>query len=71
MADRDDFQIADALAFRPKWWWDPIPDWFIDELTVDIRRELLQVQLSKQAKLLEVQLEGVKQTMKLLGKSRG
>jgi len=68
MQDRADFQLADQLRFNPKWWWDPIPDWYLDDLGIELRRDILNVQLQKQARLLEVQLDAVKETMKLIGR---
>ena len=41
MAPRPDLQLAENLfRFNPKWWWDPIPPWFSEHLTIAVAREL-------------------------------
>ncbi|MEN8144222.1 MAG: hypothetical protein ABFS14_04660 [Gemmatimonadota bacterium] len=56
------------LAWRPKIWWDPVPDWFRDHLTVEIATSLARVQLEKHHGILEIEQRAVKQTMEILGK---
>lgn len=68
MAELSDKHLLEQLRFRPKWWWDPIPDWFIDHLDVDVRRDFLRVQMEKQVRVLEVEMDSIKQSMKLLGR---
>lgn len=63
----DDAQFADALKFNPKWWWDPIPPWFYEHLTDDLSSRLLVVQLQKQARIVEAELDAIKQVTELVG----
>lgn len=56
------------LQWRPKHWWDPVPDWIRDHLTVEIARELTRVQLNKYQQMLEVEQRAVKETMEILAK---
>ena len=68
MVDLPDNPLIEQLRFRPKWWWDPIPDWFIDHLDIDVRRDFLRVQMEKQVRMMEVEMDAIKQSMKLLGR---
>jgi hypothetical protein len=69
MAQRPDLQLAESLfRFNPKWWWDPIPPWFSDHLTVEVARELTRIQLNKQLRILEVEQAAVKETLNIIQK---
>lgn len=54
------------LRFNPKWWWDPVPPWLLEHLTVDVARELTKVQLEKQMRILEIEQIAVKETLSAL-----
>lgn len=69
MAQRPDFQLAENLfRFNPKWWWDPIPPWLSEHLTVDLARELTRIQLDKQLRVLEIEQKAVKETLSAIQK---
>lgn len=67
MARLPDTQPFDnILRFNPKWWWDPIPPWITDHLTVEIARELTKIQLDKHMRMLEIEQIAVKETLNAL-----
>jgi hypothetical protein len=69
MAQRPDVQLAESLfRFNPKWWWDPIPPWFSEHLTIAVARELTRIQLTKQLRVLEAEQAAVQETLKVIQK---
>lgn len=69
MAQRPDIQITEnLLRFNPKWWWDPIPPWLSEHLTVDLARELTRIQLTKQLRVLEIEQKAVQETLNAIQK---
>ena len=68
MQDHVDWQIPDVLQWNPKWWWDPIPPWFRDDLVAELAPQLAQIQLDKRLRVLEAEMEAVRATQKLLGR---
>jgi len=69
MAQRPDIQLTESLLrFNPKWWWDPIPPWLSEHLTIDVARELTRIQLNKQLRVLEVEQKAVQETLSALQK---
>lgn len=69
MHDRP-FELQEALRFRPKIWWDPVPDWLFQHLDREVLVDLARVSLSLQRDMLEVQMRGVDQISKVLDKQR-
>lgn len=67
MTHLPDFELPEVFRWQPKWWWDPIPPWFADDLVARIGPELTKIQLEKRARVLEAELDAVRQTAKLLG----
>ncbi len=63
-------QIADALQFRPRWWWDPVPDWVLDHLNPAVIREIAVVQLTAQLETLRVQEKALEATIGLMRKAK-
>jgi hypothetical protein len=69
MPQRPDLQLAESLfRFNPKWWWDPIPPWFSEHLTIAVARELTRIQLTKQLRVLEAEQAAVQETLKVIQK---
>jgi hypothetical protein len=69
MAQRPDLQLAESMfRFNPKWWWDPIPPWFSEHLTIAVARELTRIQLTKQLRVLEAEQAAVQETLNAIQK---
>jgi hypothetical protein len=62
----EDISIAEALQFRPRWHWDPVPPFLREYLTVDIVRELTAIQLQKQMRILEIEQIAIKDTLNVI-----
>lgn len=63
-------RLPDDFIFNPKWWWDPVPPWLNEHLTIEVARDLAKIQLEKQARVLELEQTAVKQMMQALEKIR-
>jgi hypothetical protein len=70
MQDRP-FELQESLRFRPKIWWDPVPDWLFQHLDREVLFELARVSLRLQREVLEVQLRGVDEITQVLEKQPG
>lgn len=68
MTESFDKPLSEVLRFNPKWWWDPVPEFFIRYLDEDRLRSLLHVQLEYQHKMLEAEIGALDKTMEILGK---
>ena len=64
-------QLADIFEFRPKWWWDPVPDWVITHLDQRVVLEISKVVLEVQAEMFERQAEATRRIAGLMGPARG
>jgi hypothetical protein len=62
----EDISLAEALQFRPRWHWDPVPPFLREYLTVDIVRELTAIQLQKQMRILEIEQIAIKDTLNVI-----
>lgn len=62
--------LAETLQFRPRWWWDPVPDWVLNELSANVIRELAKVQLKTQIEQLKVQQGALEATLNILNKAK-
>jgi hypothetical protein len=69
MHDRP-FELQEALRFRPKIWWDPVPDWLFQQLDPEILFSLARISIQLQREMLEVQLRGVDEITKVLDQQR-
>jgi len=63
-------QLQDTFHFRPRWWWDPVPDWVIDHLTPDTIRELGTLQIEAQRTVLKAQLEALDKSLAVLNRKK-
>ena len=59
-------QIIDQLRFDPKWWWDPIPPWFAEFITVDVAKQLMVTQLKRQVEMIQVQHRAIEDTINVI-----
>lgn len=59
-------QLQEQLFFRPKWWWDPVPDWFLDHLSAAVVRDLGMIQMEAQRNVLEAQMKALDQSIDVL-----
>jgi len=67
---RPPVQLAELLQFRPKWWWDPVPDWVLDHLNPAAVREIASIQLKTQIEMLKVQQNALEETMVAMRKAK-
>jgi hypothetical protein len=63
-----DVPLQESLRFRPKIWWDPVPDWLFTHLDREIVVELARVSVQVQREMLEVQLKSMDQISEVLAK---
>jgi len=63
--------ISEALQFRPRIWWDPVPWWFINQLDKSVLNQIATVQLELHREMLQAQIKSVEKTMSVLSKARG
>lgn len=72
MAERPfPFELQEALRFRPKIWWDPVPDWIFTHLDREVLLDLARVSVRLQRDMLEVQMRGIDEITNVLDKQRG
>jgi hypothetical protein len=62
--------LQEALQFRPKWWWDPVPWWFFEHLRPEIVRDLATIHLEFEKQVLEAQLNSINRTMEAIGRMK-
>ncbi len=60
-------RLPNQLTFRPRWWWDPVPEWLLSHLDDSVVEQLGRVQLDLQAKVLEQQLEATRKVQEIVG----
>ncbi len=60
----------EVLAFRPRWWWDPVPDWVIRYLDREILVELGAIHAELQVNVLQQQLAAAQKTLDIMQKGR-
>jgi hypothetical protein len=68
MPDPTRFPIQDVLRFHPRWWWDPVPDWFLEHIDKGALRDLAVTQIQLQKVVLDAQLKAVDKALSILGK---
>ncbi len=64
-------QLSEALQFRPRWWWDPVPDFLRERLDIKVIQELAVIQLEKRMRILEIEQIAVKETISALKNAQG
>lgn len=62
--------LQEALQFRPRWWWDPVPDWLLDHLSSAVIREIGTIQIQTQINMLDVQKKALEQSLAVLRKAK-
>ena len=67
----ENLDLAEALYFRPRWHWDPVPPFLRDHLTLEIARELTKIQLEKQMRIIEIEQIAIKETLNVIEKMQG
>jgi hypothetical protein len=60
----------DLLQFRPRWIFDPVPDWVLDHLSASVIRELAAVNIQAQIDTLAVQQKSLEQTLSVLKRAK-
>jgi hypothetical protein len=63
-------RLSEVLEFRPRWWWDPIPPWILEELRPELKRELVQIHLELEMGVLEAQMKSIQRSMEVLQRMR-
>ncbi len=61
-------QQAELFRFRPRWWWDPAPDWVLRALDDRVLRELAVISLQYERSILDEQTKAIEQTIAVLQK---
>jgi hypothetical protein len=67
----ENITLAEALQFRPRWHWDPVPPFLREHLTLDLVRELTTIQLQKQMRILEIEQIAIKDTLNVIQNMKG
>lgn len=60
----------DLLQFRPRWAFDPVPDWVLEHLSTALIRELAAVNVQTQINTLAVQQKALEQTLAILKRAK-
>lgn len=60
----------DLLRFNPRWWWDPVPPWVLDQLDRSILVDLAAIHLEAQITVLESQVKAAQRTLDIIQKGR-
>ncbi len=60
------FELPEALKFRPRWWWDPVPDWIVRHLEREELLELAVIQVELHRAMLDLQVKSTDRALKLL-----
>lgn len=68
MADQSADKFSELLHFHPKWWVDPVPWWFVNQLDKNVLRDLAVIQLEVQREVLAVQSKGLERTLAVISK---
>ena len=66
MASIERPELSEAFLFRPKWWWDPVPDWIFRHLERDQIVQLATIQLEVQRAMLDQQIKAVDRSLQVL-----
>ncbi len=59
-------QLYTDFDFHPRPWWDPVPDWFRERLNPEQVEGFTKIQLAKQRRVLEAEMESLAQVEILL-----
>ena len=62
--------LAEALQFRPRWWWDPVPDWVLDHLSAAVIKEIGAIQVRAQLEVLQIQQKALEETLAVMRKAK-
>jgi hypothetical protein len=63
-------ELPEVLRWNPHWVFDPVPEWWLREIGVEIQRELVVIRLQTAQKVLEAQAEGLARAAALVAKTR-
>jgi hypothetical protein len=61
---------SDLLQFRPRWIFDPVPDWVLDHLSSAVIRDLAAINIQAQIETLAVQQKSLEQTLNVLKRAK-
>jgi hypothetical protein len=70
MATPERPELFEAFQFRPKWWWDPVPDWIFRQLERDQIVQLATIQLELHRTMLEQQMKAVDRSLQIISGKR-
>jgi hypothetical protein len=68
MTDQTNF--PEVLRFRPRWWWDPVPDYLLRLLDKEAVIEIAKIQLEFQQVVLAKQLELTERVGRVIAETR-
>lgn len=63
-------ELPEILRWNPHWFVDPVPEWWLRDIGVEIQRELLAIRLQTAQKVLQAQAEGLAQAAAIVSKAR-
>jgi hypothetical protein len=69
MADQAAERFSELLHFNPKWWVDPVPWWFVNQLDKNVLRDLAVIQLEVQREVLAIQSKALERTLAVIAKA--
>ncbi len=59
--------MADELAWRWNWWWDPVPPDLLKQLDKTVQQQVLAISLEAQAQALRLQADAMAKIGNVLG----
>jgi hypothetical protein len=70
MADQTGERFSELLHFNPKFWWDPVPWWFVNQLDKSVLKELAVIQIELQREALAIQSKSLERTLAVIAKAK-
>ena len=62
--------FGDLFRFRPRWWWDPAPDWVLRAVDESVLTQLAVISLQYEKSILDEQTKAIDATIAVLQKIR-
>jgi hypothetical protein len=62
--------LSEALQFRPRWWWDPVPDWVLEHMNPAAIREIAVIQLTSQLETMQIQQKALEASIAVIRKQK-
>lgn len=59
-------QLNEMLQFKPEWWWDPVPFWYLDKIDDRILHRFAAIQVQLEQSILNAKAKANRQVMEIL-----